>query len=78
MIPSESVVIMTVTTLQSRIGFATAGGFGPAFAAREALTRQLSAELAPHGIRIVGLRQQGIPETDSLKEAWEPAGRHRE
>jgi NAD(P)-dependent dehydrogenase (short-subunit alcohol dehydrogenase family) len=72
MISNRSGVIMTVTTLQSRIGFPTAGGFGPAMAAREALTRQLSAELAPHGIRVVGLRPQGIPETDSLKEAFEP------
>jgi NAD(P)-dependent dehydrogenase (short-subunit alcohol dehydrogenase family) len=72
MIPNESGVIMTVTTLQSRTGFPTAGGFGPAMAAKEALTRELSAELAPYGIRVVGLRPQGIPGTDSLKEAFEP------
>jgi NAD(P)-dependent dehydrogenase (short-subunit alcohol dehydrogenase family) len=72
MIPKKSGVIMTVTTLQSRTGFATAGGFGPAMAANEALTRELSAELAPHGIRVVGLRPQGIPGTDSLQEAFEP------
>jgi NAD(P)-dependent dehydrogenase (short-subunit alcohol dehydrogenase family) len=72
MIPNKSGVIMTVTTLQSRTGFPTAGGFGPAMAAKEALTRELSAELAPHGIRVVGLRPQGIPGTDSLKEAFEP------
>ena len=72
MIPNKSGVIMTVTTLQSRTGFPTAGGFGPAMAAKEALTRQLSAELAPHGIRVVGLRPQGIPGTDSLKQAFEP------
>jgi NAD(P)-dependent dehydrogenase (short-subunit alcohol dehydrogenase family) len=72
MIPNESGVIMTVTTLQSRTGFPTAGGFGPAMAAKEALTRELSAELAPHGIRVVGLRPQGIPGTDSLREAFEP------
>jgi NAD(P)-dependent dehydrogenase (short-subunit alcohol dehydrogenase family) len=40
-------------------------------AAEEALTRVLSAELAPHGIRVVGLRPQAIPETDTLKEAFE-------
>ena len=28
------------------------GGYGPAQAAKEALTRELSAELAPHGIRV--------------------------
>ena len=72
MVANKSGVIMTVTTLQSRTGFATAGGFGPAMAAKEALTRELSAELAPHGIRVVGLRPQGISETDSLKEAFEP------
>jgi NAD(P)-dependent dehydrogenase (short-subunit alcohol dehydrogenase family) len=72
MLANRSGVIMTVTTLQSRTGFPTAGGFGPAMAAKEALTRQLSAELAPHGIRVVGLRPQGIPGTDSLNEAFEP------
>jgi NAD(P)-dependent dehydrogenase (short-subunit alcohol dehydrogenase family) len=71
MLPRKSGVIMTVTTLQSRTGFPTAGGFGPAMAAKEALTRQLSAELAPQGIRVVGLRPQGIPETGTLREAFE-------
>ncbi len=41
-------------------------------AAKEALTRELSAELAPQGIRVVGLRPQGIPETSTMKEAFEP------
>jgi NAD(P)-dependent dehydrogenase (short-subunit alcohol dehydrogenase family) len=40
-------------------------------AAEEALTRVLSAELAPQGIRVVGLRPQATPETDTLKEAFE-------
>jgi NAD(P)-dependent dehydrogenase (short-subunit alcohol dehydrogenase family) len=71
MIPHGSGVIMTATTLQSRVGFPTAGGHGPANAAKEALTRQLSAELAPHGIRVVGLRPQGMPETHTLREAFE-------
>jgi NAD(P)-dependent dehydrogenase (short-subunit alcohol dehydrogenase family) len=31
-------------------------------AAKESLTRSLSAELAPHGIRVVGLLPQGMPE----------------
>ena len=72
MVANRSGVIMTVTTLQSRTGFPTAGGFGPAMAAKEALTRELSAELAPAGIRVVGLRPQGIPGTASLMEAFEP------
>ena len=72
MLANRSGVIMTVSTLQSRTGFPTAGGFGPAMAAKEALTRELSAELAPHGIRVVGLRPQGIPGTNALREAFEP------
>jgi NAD(P)-dependent dehydrogenase (short-subunit alcohol dehydrogenase family) len=72
MIPDKSGVIMTVTALLSRTGAPLVGGYGPAMAAKEALTRGLSAELAPHGIRVVGLRPQGMPETDSLKEAFEP------
>ena len=39
-------------------------------AAVEALTRDLSAELAPQGIRVVGLRPQGIPETPRIREAF--------
>jgi NAD(P)-dependent dehydrogenase (short-subunit alcohol dehydrogenase family) len=72
MIAKRSGVIMTVTALLSRSGSSLVGGYGPAQAAKEALTRGLSAELAPHGIRVVGLRPHGIPETDSLKEAFEP------
>lgn len=48
------------------------GGYGPAQAAKEALTRGLSAELAPHGIRVVGLRPQGMPETRTIRDAYEP------
>ena len=48
------------------------GGYGSAQAAKEAMTRDLSAELAPHGIRVVGLRPQAMPETRTIKEAFEP------
>jgi NAD(P)-dependent dehydrogenase (short-subunit alcohol dehydrogenase family) len=71
MVPNGSGVIMTVTAIPSRTGFPLQGGYGPAQAAKEALTRSLSAELAPHGIRVVGLRPNGIPETGSLKEAFD-------
>ncbi len=71
MVAHRSGVIMTVTTQHSRMGLPLSGGYGPAMAAEEALTRVLSAELAPHGIRVVGLRPQAIPETGTLKEAFE-------
>src|SRR5262249_52117410 len=53
MVPNGSGVIMTVTTLHSRTGIPLVGGFGAAMAAKEALTRDLSAELAPRGIRVM-------------------------
>jgi NAD(P)-dependent dehydrogenase (short-subunit alcohol dehydrogenase family) len=71
MVTRGSGVIMTVTAIPSRAGFALQGGYGPAQAAKEALTRALSAELAPRGIRVVGLRPNGLPETDTLREAFE-------
>jgi NAD(P)-dependent dehydrogenase (short-subunit alcohol dehydrogenase family) len=72
MVANRSGVIMTVSTLHSRTGIPLVGGFGPAMAAKEALTRDLSAELAPHGIRVVGLRPQAMPETGTIKEGFEP------
>jgi NAD(P)-dependent dehydrogenase (short-subunit alcohol dehydrogenase family) len=72
MIPNRSGVIMTVTALHARTGLPLVGGYGPAQAAKEALTRDLSAELAPHGLRVVGLRPQGMPETRTIRDAYEP------
>jgi NAD(P)-dependent dehydrogenase (short-subunit alcohol dehydrogenase family) len=72
MIPNGSGVIMTVSALHSRTGLPLVGGYGPAQAAKEALTRDLSAELAPFGIRVVGLRPQAMPETRTIEEAFRP------
>ena len=72
MVRNKSGVIMRVTALHSRTGISLVGGYGPAMAAMEALTRDLSAELAPQGIRVVGLRPQAMPETGTIKEAFAP------
>src|SRR5258706_13507298 len=72
LIPNKSGVIMTVTALHSRTGIPLVGGYGPAQAAKEALTRDQSAELPPQGIRVVGLRPNGIPETRTIREGYEP------
>jgi NAD(P)-dependent dehydrogenase (short-subunit alcohol dehydrogenase family) len=73
MVPNKSGVIMTVTTVHSRTGLPEVGGYGPAMAAKEALTRELSAELAPRGIRVVGLRPQAMPESiGSRRRFFEP------
>jgi NAD(P)-dependent dehydrogenase (short-subunit alcohol dehydrogenase family) len=72
MVQKGSGVIMTVTATHAREGLPLVGGYGPAQAAKEALTRDLSAELAPHGIRVVGLRPQAMPETGTIRDAFEP------
>jgi NAD(P)-dependent dehydrogenase (short-subunit alcohol dehydrogenase family) len=72
MIANKSGVIMTVTATHSREGIPLVGGYGPAQAAKESLTRDLSAELAPQGIRVVGLRPYAMPETSTIKDAFEP------
>jgi NAD(P)-dependent dehydrogenase (short-subunit alcohol dehydrogenase family) len=71
MIPHGSGVIMTVTALPGRIGTPLNGGYGPAQAAKEQLTRDLSHELARHGIRVVSLRPHGIPETRTMRDVFE-------
>jgi NAD(P)-dependent dehydrogenase (short-subunit alcohol dehydrogenase family) len=72
MVPNGSGVIMTVTAVHAREGIPLVGGYGPAQAVKEALTRDLSVELAPHGIRVVGLRPQAMPESRTIRDAFEP------
>ena len=70
MAEKRSGVIMTVTSIPARTGIPLVGGLGPAMSAVEQITRNLSAELAPQGIRVVGLRPQGMPETATIKEVF--------
>ncbi len=41
----------------------TTGGFQVALGAIDILRRQLAVELGPHGIRVVTLQTNGVPET---------------
>jgi NAD(P)-dependent dehydrogenase (short-subunit alcohol dehydrogenase family) len=70
MVAKKSGVIMSVSALPARVGSPLIGGYSPALAAKEALTRSLSMELAPHGIRVVGLRPHAIPESASIREVF--------
>ncbi len=71
MVPNKSGVIMTVSALPARTGTRLNGGYGPAQAAKDAMTRDLSAEFAPAGIRVVGIRPHGIPETYTMRHSFE-------
>ena len=63
-------MIMTVTASHSRTGIPLVGGYGPAQALQESLHEPPPS--SPHGIRVVGLRPQAMPETDTIREAYEP------
>jgi len=70
MIAKRSGVILAVTPVVSRAGIPLLGGFALAMGAIEVLTRNLSAELAPYGIRVAGLRTDAMPETGTIKEVF--------
>lgn len=70
MIPQKSGVILTVTPVVSRAAVPLLGGFAPAMGALEVLTRNLSVELAPHGIRALGMRADGMPDSPTIKEVF--------
>jgi NAD(P)-dependent dehydrogenase (short-subunit alcohol dehydrogenase family) len=77
MVAHGSGVIMTVTSVPGRTATPLNGGYGPAHAAKDALTRDLSMELAPQGVRVVALRPHGMPETSTMRELFDakPTGR---
>ena len=66
MIERGSGVILTLTATPARLAAPLVGGMAAAWAAVEALTRTLAAELGPRGIRVVGLRPDAIPETATI------------
>ena len=66
MVEQRSGVILMHTPEPARLGVPLVGGMGPAWAAIEALCRNLSAEVASHGVRVVCLRSTGLPETATI------------
>jgi 3-oxoacyl-[acyl-carrier protein] reductase len=61
-------VIVTMSTSSSGLSgrdrrFHATGGFGAACAAVEEFTRSLAGEVGPHGVRVVCLRPDALPET---------------
>jgi len=63
MVAKRSGVILMHTPEPARLGTPLVGGMAPAWAAMEAFSRCLSAELGSQGIRAICLRSTGIPET---------------
>jgi 3-oxoacyl-[acyl-carrier protein] reductase len=75
MIAQRSGVILSLSVPMARMPVALTGSFGIAGAAVESLSRQLAAELGQHGVRVVCLRPNGMPETAAklgshTREVW--------
>jgi NAD(P)-dependent dehydrogenase (short-subunit alcohol dehydrogenase family) len=66
MVEKRAGVILMHTPEPARMGTPLVGGMSMAWAAMEALTRSLSAELAAQGVRAVCLRSTGLPETRTI------------
>ena len=62
MVKQGSGVIMMITAVPSQIPYPFTAGFGPAWAAVEAMSRTLAAELGPFGVRTICLHSAGSPE----------------
>jgi 3-oxoacyl-[acyl-carrier protein] reductase len=66
MVSKRAGVILTLSTQAARIGFPGVLAFGTACAAIEGLTRHLAADLGAHGVRVVCLRSDALPEALAL------------
>ena len=66
MVEKGSGVILMHTPSPARLAAPLVGGMGPAWAAMEALSRSLSVEFGPHGVRAICLRSTGMPETKTI------------
>jgi NAD(P)-dependent dehydrogenase (short-subunit alcohol dehydrogenase family) len=66
MIRRKSGVILFHTPNPARLAAPLMGGMAPAWASMEALSRNLSLELAASGIRTVCIRTTGLPETETI------------
>lgn len=69
MLQQRSGVVLSLTATPGGIGYPMVGGFGPACCAIEAFSRNLAAELGPHGIRVVNIRSAGSPDSRPFRDA---------
>jgi 3-oxoacyl-[acyl-carrier protein] reductase len=72
MIPQGSGVIIMLTATSTWETRHQMGGFAPANAAVEGLTRSLAGEVGRHGVRVVGLRTNLVPATLGITDADVP------
>lgn len=64
----RSGVVLTLTATSSSVAYPYTGGFAPAGAVIEMVTKNLASELGVHGIRAVNIRSAGSPDSRVFKE----------
>lgn len=69
MIKQRSGVLLMMTATPARMAFERTGGFGPACAAMEGMSRILAAELGIHGVRVNVIRSSGSPDSEAAANA---------
>ena len=69
MMKQGSGVILSLTATPGGIGYPYTGGFAPTCAAMETFSKNLAAEVGPHGVRVVNIRSAGSPDSRVFKEA---------
>jgi NAD(P)-dependent dehydrogenase (short-subunit alcohol dehydrogenase family) len=57
-------------SIPSRVATPLMGGVAVAMAAEEALIRNLSVQLGSRGVRVVGVRPHGMPESGTIQEVF--------
>jgi 3-oxoacyl-[acyl-carrier protein] reductase len=81
MIARGSGVILSLSTPAAKIGFPGVAGFGSTCAAIEGFARHLALDLGPHGIRVICLRPDALPEAVALgshsRRVFEPVARRQ-
>jgi 3-oxoacyl-[acyl-carrier protein] reductase len=70
----RSGVVLSLTATPGGIGYPMVGGFGPACSAIEVFSKNLAAELGPHGVRVVNIRSAGSPDSRPFREAAAQGG----
>jgi len=70
MVEKGSGVILTVTAPPSRLAAPNMGGMPASWSVIESLTRTFAGELGRAGVRVVCLRPDALPESDTITEVY--------
>ena len=71
MLPRGSGVILTLSASPGKLAVPLVLAISTVTAAIEGMTRSLAAEWGPKGIRVLGIRPEGMPETRTIQQSFD-------